>query len=136
MSKRGHIGGGWRTERKRMIRRRDPSRNSGKTQLADAVSAASYPLRSQPCLASQLVDTAEATFLTSHNRTTFFVRPRNLPVHLASLAERFPLFMSDLNEKGLLHKSKTWIKVMDKPRTNLDKQHIAYATPRYPKDST
>ena len=86
MNKREHIGGeqrenGWYVEGTPQEIRAKPS------------SLTRFPLihfdPSQVCLASQLVDTAEATFLTAHNRITLFVRPRNLPLYLASLAERF-----------------------------------------------
>ena len=72
------------------------STDASKDQFADAVSATPVHFdANQVCLAAQPVDAADATFPSSHNRATLLVRPRHLPLRLASVAKRFPLLGSD-----------------------------------------
>lgn len=83
---------------------RDPtgfSTDSGKNQFADTVSAAPVDFdANQVRLPAQPVHTANTAFPTSHDLTTLLVRARNLPLGLASVTQRLPLFGRDPSEEG------------------------------------
>ena len=79
------------------------SADSSKDQFADAAAAALVNFDpNQVGLPAQPVDAANATFPASHNRAALLVRPRNLPLGLASVAQGFPLLRSDAGkERGV-----------------------------------
>jgi len=75
------------------------SADSGKDQFADTVSATPVDFDTdQVGLPAQPVDATDTAFPTSHNRAALFVRPRNLPLRLASVAQGFPLLRGDTSK--------------------------------------
>jgi len=76
------------------------SADSGKNQFADAISATLVHFdTNQVGLPAQPVDTANTAFPASHNGAALLVRPRNLSLRLASVAQGFPFLRSDASEE-------------------------------------
>jgi len=78
----------------------ETSADPGKNQFADAVSATPVHFdANQVCFPAQPIDATNSTFPTSHYRAALFVRPGNLPLSLAPVAEGFPLFRGHTSEE-------------------------------------